>query len=44
MTPEYAIKAAKPPLAIMHYPAMVFISDHLTEEFAYTEEIGSNLV
>ncbi|MHA2067673.1 MAG: D-glutamate cyclase family protein [Candidatus Thorarchaeota archaeon] len=44
MTPENAIKVAKPPLAIMHWPGMVFVSDHLTEEFAYTEEIGSNLV
>ena len=43
-TPENAIKAAKPPLAITHYPGFVFISDHLTEEFAYTEEIASNLV
>jgi len=44
LTPENAIKAAKPPLAIMQYPAMLFVSDHLTEEFAYTEEIGTNLV
>jgi len=44
LTPENAIKAAKPPLAIMQYPAMLFVSDHLTEEFAYTEEIASNLV
>jgi len=43
-TPANAIIAAKPPLAIMHYPSMVFISDHLTEEFAYTEEIAANLV
>jgi len=43
-TPENAIKAAKPPLAIVHYPGFVFVSDHLTEEFAYTEEIASNLV
>ena len=43
-TPENAIKAAKPPLAIVHYPGFVFVSDHLTEEFAYTEEIGANLV
>jgi len=28
----------------VHYPGFVFVSDHLTEEFAYTEEIGSNLV
>ena len=39
-----AIKAAKLPLAIEHLPGMVFVSDHLTEEFAYTEEIASNLV
>jgi len=44
LTPEIAIKAAKPPLAIMMYPGMIFISDRLTEEFAYTEEIASNLV
>lgn len=43
-TPENAIKEAKPPLAIVHYPGHVFVSDHLTEEFAYTEEVGSNLV
>ena len=44
ITPENAIKAAKPPLAIMHYPSRVFVSDHLTEEFAYTEQVASNLV
>ena len=33
LTPEIAIKAAKPPLAIIHYPAMVFVSDRRTEEF-----------
>jgi uncharacterized protein YcsI (UPF0317 family) len=33
VTPEIAIKAAKPPLAIVHYPGMVFISDLRTEEF-----------
>ena len=44
LTPENAIKVAKPPLAIMQYPSMLFVSDHLTEEFAYTEEIASNLV
>lgn len=43
-TPENAIKVAKPTLAIVHYPGAVFVSDHLTEEFAYTEEIASNLV
>jgi len=43
-TPAKAIEAAKPPLAIMHYPSMVFISDHHIEEFAFTEEIGTNLV
>jgi uncharacterized protein YcsI (UPF0317 family) len=43
-TPENAIKAAKPPLAMVHYPGRHFVSDHLTEEFAYTEEIASNLV
>ncbi len=43
-TPENAIKEAKPPLAIVHYPGHVFVSDHLTEEFAYTEEVGTNLV
>ena len=40
LTPENAIKAAKPPLAIMQYPAMLFVTDHLTEEFAYTEGAG----
>ena len=44
MTPENAINVSKPPLAIMHWPGMVFVSDHLTEEFACTEEIGTNLV
>ena len=43
-TPEKAIMEAKPPLAIVHYPGHVFVSDHLTEEFAYTEEVGTNLV
>ena len=43
-TPENAIKEAKPPLAMVHYPGRHFISDHLTEEFAYTEEIGTNLL
>jgi len=43
-TPENAIKVAKPPLAMVHYPGRHFVSDHLTEEFAYTEEIGTNLV
>ena len=43
-TPEKAIMEAKPPLAITHYPSFVFVSDHLTEEFAYTEEVGTNLV
>lgn len=43
-TPENAIKAAKPSLAIVHHPGYVFVSDRLTEEFAYTEELGSNLV
>ena len=33
VTPEKAIEAAKPPLAITHYPGMVFISDRRTEEF-----------
>jgi len=32
-TPENAIKAAKPPLAITHYPGRVFVSDRRTEEF-----------
>jgi len=32
-TPAVAIEAAKPPLSIMHYPGMVFISDRRTEEF-----------
>ena len=43
-TPANVIIATKPPLAIMHYPSMVFISGHLTEEFTYTEEITTNLV
>ena len=43
-TPENAIKIAKPPLAIVHCPPFVFVSDHLTEEFAYTEELDTNLV
>ena len=42
-TPARAIEAAKPPLAIMHYPSMVFLSDHHTEELAFTEEVGTNL-
>lgn len=33
VTPEIAIKAAKPPLAIVHYPGMEFIGDRRTEEF-----------
>ena len=41
LTSESAIRAAKPPLAIMHRPPWVFLSDRLAEEFAYTEEIGS---
>ena len=44
VTPENAIISAKPPLAIIQHPGYVFVSDHLTEEFAYTEEVGSNLV
>jgi uncharacterized protein YcsI (UPF0317 family) len=32
-TPAVAIEEAKPPLSIMHYPGMVFISDRRTEEF-----------
>jgi uncharacterized protein YcsI (UPF0317 family) len=31
--PENAIKAAKLPLAISHYPSCVFVSDRRTEEF-----------
>ena len=42
-TPARAIIAAKPPLAIMHYPSMVFVSDHHGEEFAFTEEVSTNL-
>lgn len=34
VTPEIAIKSAKPPIAIVHYPGMVFISDVRTEEYA----------
>lgn len=41
LTAEMAIKNAKLPFAIGLYPNMTFISDHLTEEFAYTEEVGS---
>ena len=33
VTPEIAIQAAKPPLAITHYPGPVFISDRRIEEF-----------
>lgn len=33
MTPENAIKAAKPPLAITNYPIRMFVSDRRTEEF-----------
>ena len=33
VTPENAIKAAKPPLAMTHYPAMVFVGDQRVEEF-----------
>lgn len=33
VTPEKAIEAAKPPLAITHYPGMVFISNRRAEEF-----------
>lgn len=44
MTAESAVKAAKSPLAIMHCPPWVFMSDRRTEELAYTEELASNLV
>jgi len=44
LTPEIALKNAVLPFAIQLYPSRLFISDHLTEEFAYTEEIASNLV
>lgn len=44
LTPEIAIEAAKLPFAIMMYTGMVFVSDKLTEEQAYNEELGSNLV
>jgi uncharacterized protein YcsI (UPF0317 family) len=33
VTPEIAIQAAKPPIAIVHYPGMVFIGDARTEEY-----------
>jgi uncharacterized protein YcsI (UPF0317 family) len=33
VTPEIAIKAAKPPIAIVHYPGMVFVGNARTEEF-----------
>ena len=33
VTPQNAIKAAKPPLAITHYPGMMFVSDRRIEEF-----------
>jgi uncharacterized protein YcsI (UPF0317 family) len=33
VTPEYAIRVAKPPLAITHRPGSMFISDRRTEEF-----------
>ena len=33
VTPQNAIKAAKPPLAITHYPGRMFVGDRRTEEF-----------
>ena len=33
ITPQKAIKAAKPPLAITHYAGRMFIGDRRTEEF-----------
>ena len=33
VTPEVAIENAKPPIAITHYPGMVFISNRRTEEY-----------
>ena len=42
-TPEAAIKAARPPLAIMHVINMLFISDRRVEEFAYNTDIGAIL-
>lgn len=43
LTPEIALKNAKLPFAIQLYPSRLFISDHLTEEFAYTQQISPNL-
>lgn len=43
LTAELAIQNAKLPFAMMMYPGAIFISDHLTEEFAYTEEVNPNL-
>lgn len=44
LTAEAAMINAKLPFAIMLYPGAEFIGDHLTEEFAYTEEVGTHLV
>ena len=43
LTGQIALKNAKLPFAIQLYNSRIFISDHLTEEFAYTQEIGPNL-